>query len=72
MIAYIDGKLAEKAPTHVIIDCGGVGYLIKISLHTYGQILQEAEKLKLFTYYQVREDAHILYGFAEMKEKNPL
>jgi holliday junction DNA helicase RuvA len=70
MIAYIDGKLAEKAPTHVVIDCNGVGYLIKISLHTYGQIQQAVDKLKLYTYYQVREDAHVLYGFAEMKEKN--
>lgn len=70
MIAYIDGKLAEKAPTHVVIDCNGVGYLIKISLHTYGQIQQAVDKLKLYTYYQVREDAHVLYGFAEIKEKN--
>lgn len=69
MIAYIQGKLAEKTPAYVVIDCGGVGYFIKISLHTYGQI-KDSETLKLHTFYQVREDAHVLYGFADLKEKN--
>lgn len=68
MIAYIEGKCAEKAPTHVIIDCGGVGYFIKISLNTYAQIT-DAPTLKLHTYLQIREDAHTLYGFADLKEK---
>ncbi|MFN0200250.1 MAG: Holliday junction branch migration protein RuvA, partial [Bacteroidia bacterium] len=69
MIAYIEGKIAHKEPTHVVIDCHGVGYFIKISLHTYTQV-QNLESVKLHTYFQVREDAHILYGFFDIKEKN--
>lgn len=69
MIAYIEGNIAEKKPTHVIIDCNGLGYWIKISLHTFAQI-KDASHTKLHTYLQIREDAHSLYGFAEQKEKN--
>ncbi|WMW77640.1 Holliday junction branch migration protein RuvA [Flavobacterium sp. 20NA77.7] len=68
MIAHIQGKLVEKTPTHVVIDCGGVGYHINISLHTYSQ-LGDAENCKLFTFLQIKEDAHSLYGFADKKER---
>ena len=68
MIAHIQGRLVEKTPTHVVIDCGGVGYHINISLHTYSQ-LGDAENCKLFTFLQIKEDAHSLYGFAEKKER---
>lgn len=69
MIAYIEGNIAEKTPTYVIIDCNGLGYFIKISLHTFAQI-KDAARTKLHTYLQIKEDAHTLYGFAETKEKN--
>lgn len=68
MFAYINGKLAYKDPTFVIIDIQGVGYEIKISLHTYGQI-KDQENCKLFTYFYVKEDAQALYGFSSLDEK---
>lgn len=69
MIAYIDGKLTYKDPTFVIIEVGGVGYQIKISLNTYAGLV-EGERCKLFTLLHIKEDAHTLYGFSEMSEKN--
>ncbi|WP_242121032.1 Holliday junction branch migration protein RuvA [Aestuariivivens sediminicola] len=68
MITHIQGKLTEKNPTHVVIDCNGVGYMLNISLHTYSQIPDE-ENLKLFTHLQVKEDAHTLYGFSSVAER---
>ncbi len=68
MYAYIDGKLAFKAPTHVIIETGGVGYHINISLNTYSNI-ENKERCKLFTWLHVKEDAHTLYGFADEGER---
>ncbi|MCB9426105.1 MAG: Holliday junction branch migration protein RuvA [Flavobacteriales bacterium] len=68
MIAHIQGKLTEKTPTEVIVDCGGVGYDINISLHTYS-LLPETDFVKLYTHLIVREDAHTLYGFIEKSER---
>lgn len=68
MITHIQGKLVEKNPTDVVIDCNGVGYLLHISLHTYSQI-PDQEALKLYTHLQVREDAHMLFGFASLAER---
>ena len=68
MIAFIDGKLVQKTPTYVVIDCGGVGYSINISLHTYEKIGNN-ERLKLFTQLIVKEDSHTLYGFADEEER---
>ncbi|MEN9876047.1 MAG: hypothetical protein RLZZ529_1044 [Bacteroidota bacterium] len=68
MIAHIQGKLVEKNPTEVVIDCGGVGYHINISLHTYS-LLPNSDQIKLFTYLQVKEDAHTLFGFFEKSER---
>jgi Holliday junction DNA helicase RuvA len=68
MITHIQGRLTEKNPTNVVIDCNGVGYLINISLHTFSQI-PEQENLKLYTHLQVREDAHTLYGFSSLAER---
>ena len=68
MIAHIQGKLVEKTPTEVVIECNGVGYEIHISLHTYSHI-PESENVKLYTYLQVKEDAHSLFGFAVKKER---
>ena len=69
MITHIQGKLVEKNPTDVVIDCNGVGYVLNISLHTYSQIPDE-EHLKLFTHLQIKEDAHTLYGFSSIAERN--
>jgi Holliday junction DNA helicase RuvA len=68
MIAHIHGKLIEKTPTDVVIDCNGVGYHINISLHTYS-LLPATETIKLFTYLQIKEDAHTLFGFVEKSER---
>lgn len=68
MITHIKGKLVEKTPTDVVIECNGVGYFINISLHTFSQI-PTSENIKLFTHLQVREDAHILYGFSGVAER---
>jgi Holliday junction DNA helicase RuvA len=68
MITHIKGKLVEKTPTDVVIECNGVGYFINISLHTFSQI-PTSENVKLYTHLQVREDAHILYGFSGIAER---
>ena len=68
MIAHIHGKLVEKTPTHLIIDCGGVGYHINISLHTYS-LLPNTDFIKVYTYLQIKEDAHTLFGFIEKSER---
>jgi len=68
MIAYIQGKLVEKNPTDVVIDCNGIGYLLNISLHTFSQI-PDQENIKLYTYLQIKEDSHSLFGFSTLAEK---
>ncbi len=68
MIAHLQGRLVEKSPTEVVLDCGGVGYLVNISLHTFS-LLPDSETIRLYTYMQVREDAHVLFGFAEKAER---
>lgn len=68
MIAHLQGKLVEKSPTHVVIDCAGVGYHINISLHTFS-LLPNADFVKLYTHLQIKEDAHTLYGFIEKSER---
>jgi len=62
MITQIIGRLVEKTPTQVVIDCNGLGYAVHISLHTFSQIGND-ENIKLFTHLQIREDAHTLFGF---------
>ena len=68
MITQIRGRLVEKSPTGVVIDCNGVGYFIHISLHTFSQ-LTDNESIKLLTHLQVKEDSHQLYGFATPMER---
>mgnify|MGYP000978010714 CR=1 FL=1 len=68
MIAHIQGKLVEKSPTEVVIDCNGVGYHINISLHTFS-LLPSGDFIKLFTHLQIKEDAHSLFGFIEKSER---
>ena len=68
MIAHLQGKLVEKSPTQVVIDCGGVGYHVNISLHTYS-LLPATDFIKLYTHLQIKEDAHTLFGFVEKSER---
>ncbi|GAA3973510.1 Holliday junction branch migration protein RuvA [Pedobacter ginsengiterrae] len=68
MYAYIDGKLTFKNPAYVVVEAGGIGYHINISLNTYSS-LGDAERCKLYTWLHVKEDAHTLYGFAEEGER---
>ena len=68
MIAFIKGRLAEKTPTDVIIDCNGIGYQVHISLHSYS-LIKDSEAIQLYTYLQIKEDAHTLYGFVEKLER---
>lgn len=68
MITHIEGRLVEKSPTDVIIDCNGVGYFINISLYTFSN-LPESENVKLYTHLLVREDSHTLYGFSSVAER---
>jgi Holliday junction DNA helicase RuvA len=68
MYAYINGKLVFKCPTYVVIDAGGVGYHINISLNTYSA-LGDKESCKLYTWLHVKEDGHTLYGFGDEGER---
>ena len=68
MIHHLHGRLVEKYPTHVVIDCGGVGYMVLISLSTFESIPNK-EDLFLHTHLVVREDAQTLYGFATVEER---
>ncbi|MFT7588130.1 MAG: Holliday junction DNA helicase RuvA [Limisphaerales bacterium] len=68
MIAYIEGKLTHKSPAYVILETGGIGYQIHISLHTWTKI-QSLERCRLLTHQQIKEDAHTLFGFFEEDEK---
>ena len=68
MIAYLDGKLAFKDPTFVIIEVNGIGYEVKIPLSTYANI-KEDERIKLLTYLHIKEDGHTLYGFSDATQK---
>ena len=68
MIEYLRGELAELTPATAIIDCNGVGYLTSISLNTYSAI-QGKKTCKLYVYEAIREDAYMLYGFADKQER---
>lgn len=70
MYEYIQGKLASLEPTQAVIDCGGVGYLLEISLNTYETLRRaEGESVKLYAHHVVREDAQQLFGFSDMAER---
>lgn len=68
MIAYISGKFTYKNPAVVYVDVHGLGYEVNISLNTYSHI-QKLTEGKLYTYLQIKEDAHTLYGFFDTFEK---
>ena len=68
MYDYLKGRLVEKNPTFVVIDVNGVGYMVNISLTTFSTI-KDLENIQLFTRLLVREDAHLLFGFADKRER---
>lgn len=68
MIEYIKGALAELTPASVVIECGGIGYLLNISLSTFSS-LEGVKEAKLLVHEVIREDAHQLYGFATEQER---
>ena len=68
MYDYIHGKVVSRHPTHIVIETGGVGYFLHITLQSYDQIVEGTDK-KIYTWLQVREDAHLLWGFTEPVER---
>ena len=68
MITHIKGKLIEKNPTYVIVECNGVGYWLNISLNTFTQI-PDSEAVFLHTHLSVKEDSHTLFGFINKTER---
>lgn len=68
MITQIKGRLVEKNPTYVVVDCSGVGYLLHISLNTFSA-LPEGEAIVLYSHLSVKEDSHTLYGFIDKTER---
>jgi Holliday junction DNA helicase RuvA len=68
MIEFLKGRLIEKTPSYIVVECNGVGYYVNISLHTYGQIGNE-EAVQVLTHFQVKEDAQNLYGFKTKDER---
>lgn len=70
MYEYIQGKLASLEPTQAVIDCGGVGYLLEISLNTYEALRRmDGDRVKLYAHLVVREDAQQLFGFSDLAER---
>jgi Holliday junction DNA helicase RuvA len=68
MITQLRGKLLEKNPTHIVVDCSGIGYEVNISLHTFSR-LKDEELITLYTHLQVKEDSHTLFGFIDKAER---
>lgn len=68
MIAHLHGKVSLRSPAFLVIDCGGVGYGVQISLNTYEK-LGDAKEVKVLTHLAIKEDSHTLYGFADEEER---
>lgn len=68
MINHLNGRLVEKNPAYLIIECAGIGYFVNISLNTYSRI-EEKEDIRILIHLQITEDAHTLYGFADEEER---
>lgn len=68
MIEFLNGKLIEKTPTYLVIECAGIGYVVNISLFTFSKI-EEVEHCRVFTHLSIKEDAHTLYGFHDKEER---
>lgn len=69
MYDYIKGNVAELTPTYVVLDNHGVGYMINISLNSFNALQHQEEVVKVYVYEAIREDAHLLYGFTERRER---
>ena len=69
MIAHLRGRLIEKSPNQAVVECGGVGYDVAISVETFGSLAGEGTEVNLFIHTHVREDQIALFGFAEVREK---
>ncbi|HIE03884.1 MAG TPA: Holliday junction branch migration protein RuvA [Candidatus Latescibacteria bacterium] len=69
MIAYLSGKLAQKGPTHLVVDVGGVGYFVHIPLSSYDRVGEVGEQVQILTYLHVKEDGMELFGFATEEER---
>ena len=69
MIAYLNGEITHKTPTYIYVDCHGVGYHVNISLNTYSK-LESLQKIKIFTYLNVKEDEQSLFGFYDDDERS--
>lgn len=70
MIDYIKGLIAECSPTYIVIENNGIGYMLNVSLTTHSQVQNEKSEVKLYVYESIREDAHVLYGFSEKRERD--
>ncbi|MDE6457865.1 MAG: Holliday junction branch migration protein RuvA [Muribaculum sp.] len=70
MIEYIKGQLASLTPTDAVIEAGGIGYLLEISLTTYSALENMKGEVKLMVHEVIREDAHVLFGFSEERERS--
>ncbi len=68
MISYLKGLITFKNPTFIVVEAGGIGYKVNISLNTYSKI-EKSETIKILTHLQVKEDSHTLYGFADEAER---
>lgn len=68
MFEYIQGKVVGRQPTHLIVENGGIGYLLHITLNSYDQV-EEGKDQKIYTWLQVQEDAHRLWGFMDPAER---
>lgn len=68
MIAFLHGSIVEKEPTHLVLACGGVGYLVRISLNTYAAV-QPLHEARIHTHFQVKDDGQTLFGFYDKAEK---
>ena len=70
MITHLNGKIIELSPTHLILDCNGVGYYLNISLNTFSKMNKAVDdNCLILTYLHIREDAHTLFGFFEQEER---
>jgi Holliday junction DNA helicase RuvA len=69
VIAHLRGQILSKTPSAVVLDCGGVGYELAISVATYTELGAEGKEARLHVHTHVREDALLLFGFAELTEK---
>ncbi|MCL2728154.1 MAG: Holliday junction branch migration protein RuvA [Bacteroidales bacterium] len=69
MFEYIKGTISELSPTHVVVEASNLGYHILISLQTFSALQKEASPVQLWLHHHVREDAQLLYGFAQRSER---